>query len=310
MPVLDPTLFLDVADSLGIENPVIVEKDYYAVQLLKELSSLSCEDYHLVFAGGTCLAKAYKNTYRMSEDIDLKLVSSGSLATTSREKKRQKRRDVHETILSTLKSSSLFKLIECKKRNEGRYQQFLIEYPINHPEISALRPHLQLELTESTLLKPAIKHPIYSLYAEIAQLDPELKNLPCATIESIASEKFIALLRRVAAFERDNTKEDDETLIRHVYDLHLIKELLSDVNSIKQLVKQVIQIDIEHFGNQSNEFRDNPIKELNYGLQKLIESPLYKERYDKFIGPLVYHPSPASWNEAINTISELTALWL
>lgn len=69
-------MFADVADALGIKNPVIVEKDYYAVQLIKELSSLSFEDYHLVFSGGTCLAKAHQNTYRMSEDIDFKLVPS------------------------------------------------------------------------------------------------------------------------------------------------------------------------------------------------------------------------------------------
>lgn len=37
----DPSLFADVADALGIKNPVIVEKDYYAVQLIKVLSALS-----------------------------------------------------------------------------------------------------------------------------------------------------------------------------------------------------------------------------------------------------------------------------
>ena len=69
-------LFTDVADVLSISNPVIVEKDYYAVLLLKELSSLHCDDYQLVFAGGTCLTKVHQNTYRMSEDIDIKLVAS------------------------------------------------------------------------------------------------------------------------------------------------------------------------------------------------------------------------------------------
>lgn len=53
----DPSLFADVADALGIKSPVIVEKDYYAVQLIKTLSSISFEDYSLVFSGGTCLAK-------------------------------------------------------------------------------------------------------------------------------------------------------------------------------------------------------------------------------------------------------------
>jgi predicted nucleotidyltransferase component of viral defense system len=60
------------ADALAISNPVIVEKDYYAILLLKELSSLHYEDYQLIFFGGTCLTKIHQNTYRMSEDIDIK----------------------------------------------------------------------------------------------------------------------------------------------------------------------------------------------------------------------------------------------
>lgn len=32
MSAFDSTLFSDVADALGISSPVLVEKDYYAVQ--------------------------------------------------------------------------------------------------------------------------------------------------------------------------------------------------------------------------------------------------------------------------------------
>jgi predicted nucleotidyltransferase component of viral defense system len=306
---VDPKLFTDVADVLGIENPVIVEKDYYAVKLLKELNSLTFDNYELVFAGGTCLAKAYKNTYRMSEDIDLKLVPSKSMSNVSRNIKRQKRREVQEIVFSSLKSS-LFTIKESKKQNEGQYQQFLVEYPLSHPQIQALRPHLQLELTESILLQPAINRPISSLYAEIAKLEPEISSLPCATIESIASEKFVALLRRIASFHRDNTKENDEALIRHVYDLHLMRELLPDTDSIKKLVSKVIETDVQQFGNQSKLFQNNPTEELKNGLNILINNPLYKTRYDRFIGPLVYHPNPADWSEVISTISGFAKSWL
>ncbi|CEG59366.1 conserved protein of unknown function (plasmid) [Legionella fallonii LLAP-10] len=141
----DPSLFADVADALGIKNPVIVEKDYYAVQLIKTLSAISIEDYSLVFSGGTCLAKAHRNTYRMSEDIDFKLVPLSNFG--SQNQQRKKRRAIHEQINSALESSNLFKIIEFHKLSEGKYQTFLIEYPIHHPKIDALRPHLKLELT-------------------------------------------------------------------------------------------------------------------------------------------------------------------
>ncbi|MBL1276515.1 MAG: nucleotidyl transferase AbiEii/AbiGii toxin family protein [Ectothiorhodospiraceae bacterium] len=83
MPI-DSTLFTDVADALGIAHPAIVEKDYYAIQLLKLLSAVETPDYQLVFAGGTCLAKAHQNTYRMSEDIDIKLVPAEEILLKSR----------------------------------------------------------------------------------------------------------------------------------------------------------------------------------------------------------------------------------
>jgi predicted nucleotidyltransferase component of viral defense system len=304
----DPSLFADVADALGIKNPVIVEKDYYAVQLIQALSLLSFDDYHLVFSGGTCLAKAHQNTYRMSEDIDFKLVPSLSFS-GSQGQKRNKRRAMHEKISSVIESSKLFKVIDFKKLSEGKYQTFLIQYPIHHPKIDALRPHLKLELTESYLLEPVVMKPISSLYAEVAKESPEIEGFSCASISSIASEKFVALLRRTAAFDRDNTKDDDETLVRHVYDLHLIRNLLNS-DALKEFVHRVIQIDVDQFGNQCNQFKNNPFEELQHGLKLLLENPIHKKRYEMFIGPLVYNPEAASWEDAISTISELAHLWL
>ena len=65
---IDPGMFPDVADALGIDSPAIVEKDVYAVQLLNLLSTLHSEAFELVFAGGTSLAKAHHKLFRMSED--------------------------------------------------------------------------------------------------------------------------------------------------------------------------------------------------------------------------------------------------
>ena len=160
------------------------------------------------------------------------------------------------------------------------------------------------------LLIPAIDRPIRSLYADVAKQQPEITNLSCSAIESIASEKFIALLRRIAAFARDSTKEDDITLVRHVYDLHLIKELVIKNHRIRELVHKVIHIDLDQFGRSNTEFKNNPIEELKFGLKMLTELPLYRKRYDEFIGPLVYHPTPANWDTAINTIAQLADMWL
>ena len=311
MSTVDSSLFLDIADTLGISSPAIVEKDYWATQLLKEISQLTPEGFPLVFSGGTCLAKAHQNTFRMSEDIDIKMIPNAATLAQSKNQQRQLRRNIHQLILNIISDSGIFKLVvDPKKRNEGKYQQFLIEYPREHDTPDALRPHLQLDLTESDLLEDPLELSLSSLYASTLKEAGEVQNIACVTVRSTASEKFVSLLRRTASHARDNSRADDETLIRHVYDLHLIYESMASPADLKLMVKRVIEIDKSQFGNQHEEFVNDAHSELRYGLSLLIEQAHHQERYDQFIGPLVYHPSPAKWDEAISSVQELADHWL
>ena len=201
MTQLDASLFADVADALGISSPSIAEKDYYAIQLLNLLSQLTSDHYDFVFSGGTCLAKAHKNTYRMSEDVDIELIPKPDTQQLTISEQKRLRRAVSTDILVLIKDSSLFQLENIKKRNEGKYQQYLIEYPKSHHDTDALRPHIQLDVTESTLLQPPIDCSLSSLYAQVAGIEPEVKSFSCVTMESTASEKFVSLLRRTAAHD-------------------------------------------------------------------------------------------------------------
>ena len=311
MSTIDSSLFLDIADALSISSPAIVEKDYWATQLLKEISQLTPEGFQLVFSGGTCLAKAHQNTFRMSEDIDIKMIPNADTLAQSKNQRRQLRRDIHQLILNIIFNSDIFKLAaDPKKRNEGKYQQFLIEYPRAHDTLDALRPHLQLDLTESDLLEDPVELSLSSLYASTLKEPGEVQSIACVSVHSTASEKFVSLLRRTASHARDNSRPDDKTLIRHVYDLHLIYESMASPSALKSMVEQVIEIDKSQFGNQHKEFVNNANSELRYGLSLLIDQAHHQERYNQFIGPLVYHPSPAKWDEAISSVQELADHWL
>lgn len=311
MSTIDSSLFLDIADALHISSPAIVEKDYWATQLLKEISQLTPEGFQLVFSGGTCLAKAHQNTFRMSEDIDIKMIPNADTLAQSKNQQRQLRRDIHQLILNIISDSGIFKLAaDPKKRNEGKYQQFLIEYPRDHDTLEALRPRLQLDLTESDLLEDPVELSLSSLYASTLKEPGEVQSIACVTVHSTASEKFVSLLRRTASHARDNSRPDDKTLIRHVYDLHLIYESMTSPSTLKPMVEQVIEIDKSQFGNQHKEFVNNANSELRYGLSLLIDEAHHQERYNQFIGPLVYHPSPAKWDEAISSVQELADHWL
>ena len=315
MAQVDTSLFADIADMLKISSPDIVEKDYWAMQMLELISKLKPEGYTMVFSGGTCLAKAHKNTFRMSEDIDIKLIPIETTSSLAKNQQKKLRSTIHNQLLTAINNSAAFSLTDKegnpKKRDESRYQQFLVEYPRARTEsnIGSLRPHLQIELTESMLLEPSECHELKSMYAEALKSSAEVTSLKCVSVGTTACEKFISLLRRTSAAQRNSMNKDDETLIRHVYDLHLIIETLHNIENLKSLVEQVIETD-KLQSNKHPEYIDNPVKELQYGLELLKTQSIYKQRYDQFIGPLVYHPSPATWEEAIASVEKLAQIWL
>lgn len=78
MPVeLTPELLAEVQEALGLPHVALVEKDFHVARALAALSRFN-GDPRLVFGGGTALRRAHRITKRMSEDIDLKIVSDWS----------------------------------------------------------------------------------------------------------------------------------------------------------------------------------------------------------------------------------------
>ena len=98
----DSSIFADVSDYFGIDNPAIAEKDYYVVQLLKLLASHYCQHHTMVFAGGTALAKADVKLQRMSEDVDIKLSVNDSAKDESRSAMKRHRKAIRDGLIEEL----------------------------------------------------------------------------------------------------------------------------------------------------------------------------------------------------------------
>ena len=62
-------LFGNAADRAGINNPAIVEKDFWVCFALDYLFHKSPWSQSFIFKGGTSLSKAYHVIERFSEDI-------------------------------------------------------------------------------------------------------------------------------------------------------------------------------------------------------------------------------------------------
>ncbi len=305
----DSSIFVDVADALGLGNAAIVEKDYHVVQLLQQIAALELQYHQIVFSGGTALAKSSIKTFRMSEDIDLKMVPKPAFSElTSRNAKRSARKAVKQLIELTLMQSKTFALEQTPTvLDEYRYFCFDIRYPQQYQQAPCLRPFIKLEFIESELLYEPEPRPIQSLYAQLLQSDIEIKQMTCAAIIETQAEKLLSMMRRTASVARSNARDDDETLVRHVYDTyHIQLTQPSDIEQLGPLVTQAIRIDIARYGNQHPQLVSSPIDELRFGLQRLIDNPIFPERYNNYVSPMVYANTPVTWTEALEVFVKLS----
>jgi predicted nucleotidyltransferase component of viral defense system len=93
----DPLDIVAAQEHFGFASPAPIEKDWYILRAMHAIASVDAGPFHLVFAGGTCLARAHRLVRRMTEDVDFKVAPSmpRSSATNSRhiETIRRLRRD-------------------------------------------------------------------------------------------------------------------------------------------------------------------------------------------------------------------------
>jgi hypothetical protein len=299
-------LITATSEQLDLEDSVI-EKDYFVTQVIHALSKIENEYFRLVFCGGTCLSKAHKIVNRMSEDVDFKI--------------QLKKIDVNLSKTKFLKELKGFRLLIRENlnlpgittsmpivRNEGQYSRIDINYPSFFPASTRLRSHILLEFTVSNIHLATTTLPVKTL------IEDTLENIAifpsssthCISVENTAIEKWVGLTRRLAAIER-KYHPDDETLIRHVYDLNAIKQANKINVDFFALAKIIVGNDAKQFKNQHPEYSADPGSEIQLSLTLLKNKPLWKERYQNFIEEMVYDSTPAlEYESAINVIEQIS----
>lgn len=302
--------FLEVSDALALGNPAIPEKDYWVVALLAELEKLSFDTHQMVFSGGTALTKSNIEIFRMSEDVDIKLIPTDRFNSFSREKRKAKRKALIQKLEESLtRQTSHFSIEEKIVRDEYRYIEYELKYPQQFSQAPYLRPIIKLELIETILLVQAEFRSIQSLVAQLYQQPQEVNKFACSSIQSTLIEKIISMLRRTMLVKRDPKRKDDPTLVRHIYDIYCIDmKQQFDLKSFIPLFQKVLQEDIKRFGNQHAEFVSNPIKELQLGLQELESNLMYHQRFTDFVTPMVFSPETSQYDicfASFKTISQL-----
>ncbi|END5388792.1 nucleotidyl transferase AbiEii/AbiGii toxin family protein [Vibrio vulnificus] len=282
--------FLEVSDALELGNPAIIEKDFWVVALLAELAKVSPEYHQMVFSGGTALAKSNVKILRMSEDVDIKLIPNQAFDELSRAKKKAVRKAWVNEIEQAITHSERFTVETRAVRDEYRYVEFELRYPQQFSQAPCLRPIIKLELIETIPLLDVESRSIQSLVAELYQQPHEVSSFDCVSVYATLVEKIISMLRRTMSVKRNTDRTDDVALVRHIYDVHCITKLsTTELNSIDGLFKAVLEEDIARFGNQNAEFVANPKQELQLGLKELEENPIFRQRFQDFVTPMVFN---------------------
>lgn len=284
-------------------SSVLVEKDWYVVEALAAVMAADIGPFHLVFGGGTALGRAHRLIHRMSEDIDLKIVGD-------REPTRAELGKIREEVTASLLEAG-FKFDpenpeHRTSRNNRRYTLYNLPYdPISRGD-GVLRPEIKIETAVWPLRQPAVKLQVSSFIAEAYKQPPELETVRCVTITQTAAEKFVALTRRMAAETGFSVDARDRTLVRHIYDLHVIREHY-DRTEVAVMARCIMTHDAEEFGNQSPAYRKDCLAETKRALDVLRADASYATQYVQFVRSMVYG-GVVDYEKAMDTLRHIESM--
>lgn len=291
---------LEVQKHFDLPSPVLVEKDWYVVRALAVINNADTQPFRLVFSGGTALSRAHRLIRRMSEDIDLKIVSD-------KQRPRAELRRLRDNITGALLHAGFqFDPDNAAHRDSGnasRYTIYRLPYTPLLTGKGALRPEIQIETAVWPLRLPSVGQRVTSFWAEAFEQPPEVPSIPCVALVETVAEKFVALTRRAGAELADAGGPRDKTLVRHVYDLHVIRSHY-DPDAVIALAKEIMRTDVEAYGHQFPAYRDNPVAETLRAVGGLATDDRFASYYASFLQDMVYGEAP-DFKTALATLSAL-----
>lgn len=292
-----------VADFFGLLGSGPVAKDFHVVRAIRVLAALDAAPFDLVFGGGTALARAHRIVRRMSEDVDFKIVPKAA-APVSRSALRRQLDRLRPKVSAALQAAGFaFDKAAAWARDEGQYAVWLLPYSATDGAGEGLRPTIKVELSYAPLRRGTVTLPVRSFVAEALDRPPEVPAVACVSIVETAGEKLVSLTRRTAMEMAGASRDPDPTLIRHVYDLHMMRELV-DPAIVADLARSIAKTDAAQFGQQYPAYAADIAGETRKALDALRTDPLHRERYARFLADMVYGER-VEFGEAMGTVTRL-----
>jgi len=205
------------AERFGLQ-PGVVEKDYWALEVLRSITEPFDGVEAIVFKGGTSLSKVYGIIERFSEDIDVIAVLGDDASANSAKR----------TLRGLSERAAADLGVEYERTAEGRgFLNTRFQYRADFA-VSFLSPGVLLELGSRGGPEPNQQHPVTSFMAEAAaEIDPtsiaDFADLQPVIVTALVPERTLA--EKLAFLHHRATVHDLEALTRgarHLYDVHRI----------------------------------------------------------------------------------------
>ena len=295
-----------IVDFFGLPGTAAVAKDFFVVRAIAALAAIDAAPFDLVFGGGTALARAHRIVRRMSEDVDFKIVprSAGPVSRSAlRRQLDQLRKRVSAALLEAGFSFDPADKSVAWARDEGRYAVWQLPYRNESGGGEGLRPAIKVELNYALLRRPTLVLPVSSFVAEATRCPPEVPQITCVGIVQTAAEKLVSLTRRTAMEMAGASRDPDPTLVRHVYDLHMMHALIESAD-VAALARAIAESDAKEFASQYPAYAADIAGETRKALDALRTDPLHRQRYVRFMADMVYGERPL-FDVALSTVVSL-----
>ncbi len=271
---------------------------------MRAIASVEGAPFRLVFAGGTCMARAHRLIDRMSEDVDFKIERLDPTPVSNNQLRGQLG-SLRDRISAALQDAGFhLDKADIRSRDDNRYTIYQLPYA-EAIQAGELRPTIQIELNCTMLRRPSVELPVASFVSEAFQKPTEIASMPCVDTTETAAEKFVSLTRRTAMEIAGAARAADPALVRHIYDLHRL-ELCIDRAQAIDLAREIAASDGREFENQYPAYAADPAGETRKAIAFLQSDPEIQARYRRFQALMVYGEQ-VDFSTAMKTVAAMAS---
>ncbi len=270
-------------------NTNLIIKDIYlskALAFIKELFiNLDITNYYL--RGGTCLSKCYKETNRLSEDIDLTILG----------KNRTDARNKLKLIAEKLDELANKKEFEITFRdNYWNCSRNFLHAAISYEGVSFEIDIKSVEETNiiNTVLKIQNKE-VFDVFQKINKNYDDVFELPIINLELMVAEKMIGFHK--------HSNEINRRQYRHLYDIYMIFNfnLLNNNKETWTSIQRIYKLIVEELESKFN-ISTNIVDNSCFDIQMLLERE-NKQKIIKYLKDECY--GKVEWNKIIDFYANL-----